>query len=62
MRLSSVYHWFFGLEQRQEEIIKRQIRLKYLLCKQIRESNLRLQPHQIPIPKKRKRTIIKCNK
>lgn len=55
MRLNSIYHWFFGLEDQQQNIIRRQAHLKHLVCKQIRESHIKLKPHQIPIPRDKKK-------
>lgn len=67
MRFNSIIHWFFGLEEDQEQIIDKQKRHRHRLHEQIRNTNNiekilkpRL-PSSIPIPvrlkKKRKSQI-----
>ena len=63
MRLNSMYHYLFGLEQYQEDIIEKQKRLRHLMHEQIRKSDVSkilkpktpLIPASIPLPYKKKR-------
>jgi hypothetical protein len=53
--MNSLYHYLFGLDQYQEEIIEKQKRLRHLMLKQIRDSKIKLKPHEIPVPQETKK-------
>ena len=64
MRLNSIIHWLFGLEEYQEQIIEKQKRHRHLLHEQIKNTNdiqkiLKpkppIIPASIPVPYKKKR-------
>lgn len=56
MRYNSIIHWFFGLEDDQQDIIEKQKRHRHLLHLQIRNTNNIMKilkpriPASIPIP------------
>lgn len=63
--MNSLYHYLFGLESEQEDIIEKQKRLRHLMHEQIRKSDVSkilkskppIIPASIPVPIKKKKKI-----